>query len=137
MAVSIETVESKFTLTRHRVRQGIQKMIMQGQCQPGEKLTQQKLAQKFQVGQGVVREALLELQMSGLVKTFDNRGVFVSELSTNTLLEAYHVREMHEGLAVRLCCEHMTRSEVRKLRGLAENIYERGVEGKLKEMGKW
>jgi len=131
MVVGVET-----TLTRHKVRNGIQTMIVSGQCKSGEKLTQQKLAKRFGVGQGVVREALLELQMSGLVETVDNRGVFVSELSTDTLLEAYRVREVHEGLAVRLCCEHMTRAEIKKLKSMVNEIYKLGQNGDLEEMGR-
>jgi len=131
----IEIAESNFTLIRHKVREGIQQMIVRGQCKPGSRLRQQELAKRFGVGQGVVREALLELQVSGLVETFDNRGVFVGELNTNTLLEAYRIREMHEGLAVRLCCEHITRAEVRGMKILAEEIYEAGTSGDMGKMG--
>lgn len=135
MLTKTRTDENGFKLTRHKVREGIQQMIVRGQCKPGEKLAQQSLAKKFGVGQGVVREALLELQVSGLVETFDNRGVFVGELNIETLLEAYRVREVHEGLAARLCCDRITRAEIRKLKEIVDKIYVCGNEGKLKEMG--
>jgi len=75
------------------------------------------------VAQGVVREALLELKACGLVDTIDNRGVFVSDLSLDRLLDSFHVREMHEGLAVRLCCDRVTRLEVRGLAETARTIH--------------
>jgi len=134
-AVIVERLDGGFTLARHKVRDGIQRMIIGGEYRTGQKLTQQKLAQRFGVGQGVIREALLELQMTGLIETKDNRGMFVGELNVDLLLEAYRIREMHEGLATRLCCEHMTRAEIRDMRLLVEEIYDAGKSNALEKMG--
>ena len=128
--------ENKSVTMRHKVREGIQQLIVKGRCQPGERLVQQRLAKKFGVGQGVVREALCELQMSGLVEPIDNRGVYVSELGEQTLLEAYSIRALHEGLAAQLCCDHISRAEIRDLRDLADSIYKSGQEGDYGMMGK-
>src|SRR3954462_6861348 len=86
---------------RHRVREDVRRLILSGELSPGMRLTQQQLAKRFGVAQSVVRESLLELQFSGLVEMVDNLGIFVSELDTNTLLQAYQVREMLEGLSAR------------------------------------
>src|SRR5437667_6189130 len=96
-------------VSRHQVRDTLQRMILAGERPPGTKLVQQQLARSFGVAQGVVREALLELQAFGLVESIDNRGVYVSELSVKRLLDSFDVREIHEGLAARLCCEHLNR----------------------------
>jgi DNA-binding GntR family transcriptional regulator len=122
-------------VTRHRVRDNIQQMILSGERHPGSKLRQQELAERFGVAQGVVREALLELQGFGLVETIDNRGIYVSRLDKTRLLEAFAVREVHEGLAARLCCERATRTDIRELMGVAEEIYSLGAAGKPEEMG--
>jgi len=125
---------SRIILARHRIRDQLQQMILSGQCKPGSKLVQQDLADRFGVSQAVVREALLELQVYGLVEAIDNRGIFVGQLNTKTLLESYEVREVHEGLAVRLCVDRATRAEIRVLRDLAEWMCSRGLEGALEEM---
>ena len=130
-----QRIESKSAMLRHKVRDGIQQLIVQGKCRPGEKLVQQKLAKEFGVGQGVVREALCELEISGLVEPIDNRGVYVSELGEQALLEAYSIRALHEGLAARLCCDHMSRAEIRELKDLADSIYKYGKEGNHEKMG--
>jgi DNA-binding GntR family transcriptional regulator len=109
-------------------------MILSGARHPGSKLRQQELAERFGVAQGVVREALLELQSFGLVETVDNRGIYVSQLDKTRLLEAFYIREMHEGLAARLCCEHATRADMRELIAMADEIYSLGAAGKLEEM---
>src|SRR4029079_516466 len=107
----------------------LQRMILSGERQPGSKLRQQELAEQFSVAQGVVREALLELRAYGLVESIDRRGVFVSKLDKEKLLESFEVREVHEALAVRRCCERVTRVQVRELMDLAEEIYAKGHDG--------
>lgn len=121
-------------VARHRVRLSLQSMILRGELPPGSRLLQLQLAKQLGVAQGVVREALLELQACGLVETVDNRGVYVSQLNSTKLVEAFEVREMHEGLAVRLCCDRVRRADVRALRELAMAAFDAG-RGNLQEAG--
>ena len=96
-------------------------------------LVQQRLARRFGVAQGVVREALLELQAYGLVETIDNRGIFVSQLTPKTLLDALEIREIHEGLAARLCCERTTRGDRRELEEIARRMHQLALDGQAME----
>jgi DNA-binding GntR family transcriptional regulator len=119
---------------RHRIREGVQQMILSGELQPGTKLRQQELAGHFGVAQGVVREALLELAAYGLVEIIDNRGVYVSKIDKQKLLESFDVRAVHEGLAARLCCDRATRIELRALREMVEQMFKLGKSKKAEEM---
>jgi DNA-binding GntR family transcriptional regulator len=122
------------TLARHRVRDGIQRLILSGEYQPGQRLVQQELAGRFGVAQSVVRESLLELQFCGLVQAVDNLGMFVSGLDASTLLAAYEIREMFEGLGARLCCERASRADLRELAELAQRNFQLGRQGELEGM---
>lgn len=126
--------QAKRMVARHRIRERLQQMILDGRCKPGSKLNQKELAEKFHVSQAVVREALLELQVCGLVEAIDNRGVFVGWLDAQKLLESYDVREVHEGLAARLCVERVTRAQIKVLKETAEQIHDLGRAGKLEQM---
>lgn len=121
-------------VTRHQVRENLQRMILSGERPPGSKLRQQELAARLGVAQGVVREALLELQAYGLVETVDRRGIFVSRLDRAKILEAFEVREAHEALAARLCCERASREQIRMLVLTAHEIHAAGIKGNLDEM---
>lgn len=123
-------------VVRHEVRERLQQMILNGEQRSGSKLVQQALAKRFGVAQGVVREALLELQAYGLVETIDNRGVFVSELNAKVLLDSISVRELHEGLAVRLCCGRVSGSQLEEWERMAERIYTLAGENQLEEMAR-
>jgi DNA-binding GntR family transcriptional regulator len=135
MSVEQASNSAPQTTARGRVREDVRKMILTGELKPGSRLTQQHLAKKFGVAQSVVRESLLELQASGLVRSVDNLGIFVSDLDTETLIQAYYVREVLEGLAARLSCERASRADLRDLHEMAERIYELSIGGRMDERG--
>jgi len=110
------------------VRERIQGLILDGVLRPGARIRQLQLAERFGVSQGVVREALLELQAFGLVETVHNRGAFVSRITAQRLLESLDVRAVLEGLAARLCAEHTTRAQVRELDEIAGQVYALAME---------
>lgn len=122
-------------VARHQVREEIQRRILSGESQPGERLTQQSLAKELGVAQGTVRESLLELQWLGLVESVDRLGVFVGKLDATRLVEAYQVREFLEGLAVRLACDHVSRSDIAELRRMADHVWQLSQEDREDEVG--
>jgi DNA-binding GntR family transcriptional regulator len=119
---------------RERIRDQLQRLILGGTLRPGTRLVQQRLAGQLGVCQSVIREALLELQVCGLVETDYNRGMFVGQLDAERLLESFDVREAHECLAVRLCCDRVARVELRELTQLADQVFELGRAGKHARM---
>lgn len=123
------------TTARQRVREEVRRLILDGELRAGERLTQQHLAKRFGVAQSVVRESLLELQFSGLVQMVDNLGIFVGDLNADTLIQAYEVREMLEGLATRACCDRASRSDLRELTDMVEEIHRLGNAGQDAERG--
>ena len=109
-------------LARHRVREMIKAKILDGTNRPGTRLVQSKLAKQMKVSRGIVREALMELQASGLVETSDNCGTRVMPLDSESLIEAFELREIMEGLAVRRCCERITVAQLRELHEMVNTI---------------
>ncbi len=124
------------TSTRQCVRDAIQDRILKGQLMPGQRLTQIELAKEFGVAQTVVREALLELGSSGLVRLADQVGAFVSDLDAATILEAFEIREGFEGLAARLCCQRANRQDHLELEHIIGRIRQAGRAGEAQEMGR-
>jgi DNA-binding GntR family transcriptional regulator len=120
---------------RKHVRDEIQRRILSGESLPGERLAQQSLAKKLGVGQGTVRESLLELEWLGLVESIDGLGTFVGKLDAVRLIEAYEVREYLEGLAARRACGRTSQTDIAALRSMADRIWNLSEEGDLEEMG--
>jgi DNA-binding GntR family transcriptional regulator len=116
----IAAVEGK--ISRHKIRDAIQRKIFQGQYATGSRLPQVHLAREFKVSQSVIRESLLELRAMGMVELKDQLGAFVRGVDSRKLVQAYAIREVLEGLAARMCCEHISRRELRELEQLAERM---------------
>lgn len=82
------------------VRDEIERMILEGELQTGERLNEIHLADRLGVSRGPVREAARALEREGLVKAVVNQGVYVRSLSVDEALELYDLRAM---LAGHLC----------------------------------
>ncbi|HEX8710731.1 MAG TPA: GntR family transcriptional regulator [Terracidiphilus sp.] len=123
-------------VARHSVREEIQRRILSGETQPGERLSQQSLARELGVAQGTVRESLFELQWLGLVESIDRLGVFVGKLDVERICQAYQVRAVLEGLAARLSCNNVGRADIGMLRNMAEDIYKLAKKGKEEDRGR-
>lgn len=121
--------------TRRWLRDCICQKILSGKHQPGSKLVQEDLANEYNVGRGILREALLQLQQLGLVEVVDNRGFFVAQLNTKKLLDAHDMREVHDGLAARLCCGRITLPQVEELEKIVRRVHQLGLQGKTVAMG--
>lgn len=117
-------------LARHEVREAVEKQILDGKIKPGAKLVQLQLSKTFGVSLGVVREALLDLQKSGLVESVDNHGMFVRRMDARAVRECYLVREAFEGLAAREACGRITPMQADELRCVAREIFELAKAGR-------
>ena len=72
---------------------------------PGAKLAENDLAREFGVSRAKVRDAFGALEQRGLIRRIPNRGAVVARLDLSQVFEIYAVREMLEGLCVRLAVE--------------------------------
>ncbi len=75
--------------------------ILGGDLQPGEKISDSALAEKLGVSRMPVREALRDLESSGLVETRKHTGVFVRMPSTREISELYELRAGLDAMAGR------------------------------------
>ena len=81
--------------------------ILEGELRPGERLAEVRLARQLGVGQSTLREALQELEYRGLLTKNENRGTFVTKLTTQKVNEIYAVRLELEPLAASLAALHI------------------------------
>ena len=90
-----------------------------GLYQPGDRLVESELAERFGVSRTPIREALQRLETQSLL-TRDGRSLIVASLDHNQLAELYAVRAELEGLAARLAAQHAAPEEVSVLREMVE-----------------
>ncbi|MGO1117342.1 GntR family transcriptional regulator [Rhodovibrionaceae bacterium A322] len=94
-----------------RVRQELEQDILTSALPPGTRLDEARLADRFQVSRTPIREALLQLSASGLVRQRPRQGAVVAQLGTKRMLEMFEVMAHLEGLCARLAARRMTPEE--------------------------
>jgi DNA-binding GntR family transcriptional regulator len=76
--------------------------IRSGRYEPGERLIPEAIAKELAMSRMPVREAFQRLANEGLVIIRPNRGCVVAGLTVDEIFEAFEIRSVLEGLAVRL-----------------------------------
>lgn len=100
---------------RIRVFNAIENAILNDEYKEGESLNEIKIARELEVSRTPVREALMQLELEGLVKNIPNKGAVVVGVSEKDIEDIYEIRVRIEGLASRLCTEKITDDELKAL----------------------
>lgn len=93
-----------------QVRDQLEDDIVNGRLQPGEQVQIEQLMTRFCVSRTPVREALQQLELSGLVVVQPKRGTFVARVGVSELVEMFEVMAELEALCARLAARRATRA---------------------------
>jgi DNA-binding GntR family transcriptional regulator len=96
----------KRTCMRDRIRDVLVSRILDGKYAAGTQLKELSLAREFNVSQTPIREALRELEGSGLVTSERFRGTRVRGADSAEMRESYELRTMLEVRSVRLAAPY-------------------------------
>jgi DNA-binding GntR family transcriptional regulator len=94
--------------------------IVRGLISPGAALDESELARRFGVSRTPVREAIRQLDASGLVEVRPHRGAVVARPSEERLIDMFEAMAELEALCAGLAAERMTAIE----RGALEAVHE-------------
>jgi DNA-binding GntR family transcriptional regulator len=111
--------------------------ILAERLRPGEKLSEQRVCETYNVSRTPVREALSRLTAEGLLEMIPNRGAFVLGFSPNDMDDIFTLREVYELQAVRWAIERITDSrfeELDEIMDFMEFYTEKGDTKKLTEI---
>jgi len=123
--MSVEMPDKAEHLTES-VYTSLQRMILERELKPGEKIFQEYLAQKLAVSRTPLAKALRILERERLVEIIPNRGAFVKKFSKKEMLWIYDIREVLEGVAVRNLAYSITDDQVGALRKIFANFLKSG-----------
>jgi DNA-binding GntR family transcriptional regulator len=85
---------------REKVYQYLKTAILNGEFTTGERLVERELADRLKISRTPIREALLRLESLGFVTTVPRKGVIVSQISYEQVLEVFSILSSLETLAV-------------------------------------
>ena len=90
----------------------LQNEILEGQLQPGHRVKEAELADRFGLSRTPIREALRRLETRGLLVHEPYRGRVVAQLEESAIGELYVMREILDSSAARLAAQHATDTEI-------------------------
>jgi DNA-binding GntR family transcriptional regulator len=118
MSATFQRVEPVSKKTK--VVASLKEAILSGAMQSGEPIVEAKIAQQFGVGQGLIREALIELEHQGFVTRTPFSGTQVVKLSADDAQQIFEIRCVLEPLAVALAGPLLTPPQIQELTRLGD-----------------
>jgi len=101
-----------YELLGQKVYRILKTRIIKGNLKPGEKLLENKIAERLGVSRTPVREALRELRAEGFVETSPNRAIIVSTIAFDEILDLLQVRGVLEGLAANIAAKKINPKKI-------------------------
>ena len=122
------------TLNRQTAYQRFQRLLLAGQIQPGQNLSQRDLVSKLGISLGALRELLPRLEAESLLAVLPQRGIQITTVDLRMIRESYQMRLAYEREATIYAIEHVSDAALQQ-RALHASILERasstGISGAL------
>jgi DNA-binding GntR family transcriptional regulator len=90
----------------------LRKLILEGDLEPGARINEPELADRFRISRTPLREAVKILATEGLLELLPNRGARVSRMSEEEIDEMVEVVAGLEATAADLACRRITPAEI-------------------------
>ncbi|NMO04003.1 GntR family transcriptional regulator [Gordonia sp. TBRC 11910] len=100
----------------------IREMIFSGELRPGDKIDQDDVAERLGVSRLPVREAVIALDVEGVVELAPRRGAFVAALSRDDVRDHYGILGAVSGLAAARAAARMTDEERTRMLDAVERM---------------
>lgn len=92
---------------RERAYRYLKNLIIDGEFKAGDRLVERELAEKLNISRTPIREALFRLESQGFVQTVARKGVVVTNISKDEVLEVFTILSTLEVLAAKLAAQKM------------------------------
>lgn len=105
---------------RARVFAALENGILSGEYKAGDTMNELRLSRDLGVSRTPIREALMQLELEGLVETIQNKGAIVVGVSARDIEDIYAIRLHIEGFASELATKRITEDELIALEKMIE-----------------
>jgi DNA-binding GntR family transcriptional regulator len=107
-------------LSRDEIVRALEDDIMDGTIQPGERVDERVLAERFRISRAPVRDAIGRLASLGLIDVNPRSGSYVTRLDVAELFQLFEVMAELESVCASDAAQRMDPEERAALRGIAE-----------------
>ncbi len=99
----------------HQAQNRILSLIVSGEIEPGERISEQALSDLLKIGRTPVREAIRGLVSTGLMQQIPRYGTMVRKPEVRDIIEIFEVREAVESFAVFSATEKLDADDFKAL----------------------
>lgn len=99
----------------------VMERIVSGDIAPGEKISEQAIADALNTSRSPVREAIKKLASEGIIDYFPNRGAYAKQYSTKRISDSFKVRILLESYAA----SHIDNDLRKQFRPRMESLHDR------------
>ena len=110
----------------------ILELILSGEAEPGEMLTERRLAETLDMSRTPIRDALLMLESEGLLKRHGSRGLQVKQMRIEDYMEVLQIRLILEPEAARLAAGHVPAETLADLRKQLQDLLDGAEAGTVR-----
>ena len=100
----------------------IKELILNNELKAGDPIVERTICETLGISRTPIRAAFVELSKEGLVDIVPGRGVFVSRIRFEDMIEVYDIREALECMSVKLLTERITPEELAHLNQITERM---------------
>jgi DNA-binding GntR family transcriptional regulator len=125
------------TSVREKTYEHIKSSIFSGHFTPGERLTEEHLAEELGVSRTPVREALHKLEQDGLIEPLESRGFCIPRDSVEEIEDLFELRTVLEGYTLKIICERITEAQIAMLEGIVNKADDALRRKRIEEVFHW
>ena len=111
--------------------------VASGRFRPGERILEKALAHRLGISRTPIREALIRLEIEGVVVCTSRRSYNVRTLSVADVHEIYDTLGILEGAAARMAAARLTSDDLRDLRQFNKTMESAAANADLPAFGHW
>jgi len=123
----VDTTDSR--LLHQIAYERLKNAIKLAELQPGDLLSEGRIAKDLGISRTPVREAIRRLAQEGLLQVIPGRAIAVAAPSIQDVLDGLHIRELLEPELVRLATESLPKKALKLLQETTEKMEEAAQEG--------
>ncbi len=131
-AADLELCSTEQTSSVERAAAWLREKIYDGDFTPGQRLIEAELTETISVSRSTIREAIRRLTAEGLIETRHHYGARVRSFTREDVSSIYQVRQVIEGLAVRLTTHELTDAGKERLQEISEGLGAAKAKGDIK-----
>lgn len=97
---------------KEQIYQTLKDRLIDCVYEPGSMLNEAQLAAEFGLSRTPIREAITRLEMEGFVKTLPKKGIYVTSLTFQDVIQVFQTRLEVEPIALRLAANRLPKEEL-------------------------